>query len=156
LIRLDRQGWAGRRSGGTTPVEKLINNLHICAEGGLYILGETLQLRKQRLEKRPVRKSQVLVTTTLTNPHAVTQGGCSYLFEEPSLTDTGIALEEYNPRMAGERCLQAALELVHFPPTANKKGDRLFEAGQALTLITLRQLIHRKFTVLITNTSVED
>jgi len=78
------------------------------------------------------------VTTTLTNPHVVTQGGCSDLFEEPSLADTGIALEEYNLWMAGERCLQAVLELVHFPLPANKKGDRLCKARQALILIALR------------------
>jgi hypothetical protein len=119
-------------------VEKLANDLHICAEAVLYILMEPSQLRKQGLEKRPVRKGQVLVTTTLTNPQVVTQGGCSYLFEEPSLADTGIALEEDNLRMAGERCLQAALELVHFPLPANKQGDHLFEARQVLILITLR------------------
>jgi hypothetical protein len=109
-------------------VEKVANDLHICIQAVLYILVEPVQLRKQRLEKRPIRKGQVLVTTALTNSHVVTQGGCSHLFEEPSLADTGIALKEYNLRPAGERRLQAALELVHFPLSANKRGDRFFEA----------------------------
>jgi hypothetical protein len=51
LLNLRRQGRTGSRGSTVVPLEELVDEFHIGAEGALHVTRNLLQLREQRLDK---------------------------------------------------------------------------------------------------------